>query len=67
MTHVVQASFPVRNGPAVLLTEELNIALVIAFLQGDLLGNYGVSQGAWLHEVLLILGRFLGKGISSHD
>lgn len=43
VTLVVQASFPVRNGSAVLLIEELNIAAVIASLQGDLLGKYGVS------------------------
>lgn len=65
MALVVQASFPVRNGSAVLLIEELNIAPVIASLQGDLLGKYRVSWGVWPHKVLRILGRFLQKGISS--
>lgn len=39
MTRVVQVSSPVRNGSAVQLIEELNIAPVIASLQGDLLEN----------------------------
>lgn len=58
---VVQASFPARNGPAALLTEELNFAPVIASCREIWWENAEYLRESGFIKCCLFWGVFLEK------